>query len=343
MSSLKRHFTVVMNSNEHGLYVSSTPSSAARKAVSKLCADNKNKKFEFSIRETTQGSSKKIYGPYLGYMQKLDKPIELKGRVIRYKPIAKLKKKSRKMKGGTIDEELQKLVEEESFFIAEKILNYLNTTWNRGKPFLFISLGASPAYTFTALDTLLKKTDLKDSIVEIPLSGMSMIYTDRQTIPKNDKKHDFDQYISQFIRRYKESHDFIIIDHCHTCKSIEAFIKLLREIGFSNRIMYVNLVDIVTHDSFIHKPTNIDGYLSIKTKTLNLISGHKIPRAVPQYLFWHDLGKPVNYSRISQDAIKLRKRVEDYTKEKINIKKTQNFNNYMRKRQSNLPQDANYV
>ena len=102
MSSSKRHFTVVMNSNEHGLYVSSTPSSAARKAVSKLCADNKNKKFEFSIRETTQGSSKKIYGPYLGYMQKLDKPIELKGRVIRYKPIAKLKKKSRKMKGGKI-------------------------------------------------------------------------------------------------------------------------------------------------------------------------------------------------------------------------------------------------
>jgi hypothetical protein len=103
MSSSKRHFTVIMNSKEHGLYVSSTPSSAARKAVSKLCADNKNKKVEFSVRETTQGSNKKVYGPYLGYMQKLDKPIELKGRVIRYKPIAKLKKKSRKMKGGVIE------------------------------------------------------------------------------------------------------------------------------------------------------------------------------------------------------------------------------------------------
>jgi len=62
MSSSKRHFTVVMNSKEHGLYVSSTPSSAARKAVSKLCADNKNKKFEFRLRETTQGSNKKVYG-----------------------------------------------------------------------------------------------------------------------------------------------------------------------------------------------------------------------------------------------------------------------------------------
>ena len=93
MISSKRHFKVVINSKEHGLYISSTPSSAARKAVSKLCADNKNKKVEFYIREITQSSNKKVYGPYLGYMKKLDKLIKLKGRVIRYKPIAKLNKK----------------------------------------------------------------------------------------------------------------------------------------------------------------------------------------------------------------------------------------------------------
>ena len=59
MSSSKRHFTVVTGNKEHGIYTSSTPSSAARKAVSKLCADNKNKKVEFSLRETTQESNKK--------------------------------------------------------------------------------------------------------------------------------------------------------------------------------------------------------------------------------------------------------------------------------------------
>jgi hypothetical protein len=89
MSSSKRHFRVVIGNKENGLYISSTPSSAARKAVSKLCADNKKKKVEFSIREITQGSNKKVYGPYIGYMQKLDNPIELEGRVIRYKPIVK--------------------------------------------------------------------------------------------------------------------------------------------------------------------------------------------------------------------------------------------------------------
>ena len=102
MSSSKRHFTAVIGKKEQGSYVSSSPSSAARKAVSKLCADDKKRKVVFSIRETTQNSRKKTYGPYIGYMQKLDKPVELKGRVIRYKPVAKLNKKGSKMNGGRI-------------------------------------------------------------------------------------------------------------------------------------------------------------------------------------------------------------------------------------------------
>ena len=96
----KRHFTVVMGGKEHGLYVSSTPSSAAKKAVTKLCAANKSKKVEFYIREITQGSKKKTYGTYEGHIEKLKEPIELKGRVIKYKPVAKLLKKKSEMKGG---------------------------------------------------------------------------------------------------------------------------------------------------------------------------------------------------------------------------------------------------
>ena len=94
----KRHFTVVIGNKEQGLYISSTPSSAARKVVTKLCASNKSKKVEFHIREITQGSKKKTYGAYVGYIEKLKEPIELKGRTIQYKPIAKLKGK--KMNGG---------------------------------------------------------------------------------------------------------------------------------------------------------------------------------------------------------------------------------------------------
>jgi hypothetical protein len=100
-SDSKRHFTVVIGNKEHGLYASSSPSSAAKKAVTKLCAANKSKKVDFYIREITQGSKKKTYGPYVGHIEKLKEPIELKGRVIKYKPVAKLSdKNSKKMKGG---------------------------------------------------------------------------------------------------------------------------------------------------------------------------------------------------------------------------------------------------
>ena len=112
MSSSKRHFTAVVGSKEHGLYISASPSSAARKIVSKLCASSKSKKVEFCVREITQGSKKKTYGPYLGEMKKLAKPIELKGRVIRFDIKVHLKKKKtatktakkvgKKMRGGTI-------------------------------------------------------------------------------------------------------------------------------------------------------------------------------------------------------------------------------------------------
>ena len=101
----KRHFTVVIKNKENGLYISSTPSLAAKKAVSKLCASDKQKKVEFYIREITRDSKKKTYGPYVGYLEKLKIPIKLKEYIIKYNPIVKLIKKSMVkkivMRGGT--------------------------------------------------------------------------------------------------------------------------------------------------------------------------------------------------------------------------------------------------
>ena len=106
----KRHFTVVVGNKEHGLYVSSSPSSAARKAVSKLCGKEKGKKVEFCLREITQGSKKKTYGPYLGHVEKLAKPIQLKGRVIECTPVASLKPKSSAKKGGMRGGEIDDII-----------------------------------------------------------------------------------------------------------------------------------------------------------------------------------------------------------------------------------------
>lgn len=104
----KRHFTAVIGTEEQGLYNSYNPSSAARKAVSKLCAEDKKRQVEFYIRETTIDSNKKTYGPYLGFVKKLKEPIQLEGRVIKYAPYAKLSKNtgeegklSSKLNGGS--------------------------------------------------------------------------------------------------------------------------------------------------------------------------------------------------------------------------------------------------
>jgi hypothetical protein len=140
----KRHFTVIMGDKEHGLYVSSTPSSAAKKAVTKICSANKSKKVEFHIREITQWSKKKTYGPYLGEMKKLAKPIELKERVIRYTPEVHLNKKKsatknlKKISGGKIVED--GALSEEDFIINQDIATNTNSKDGRGTRIYSIKL-----------------------------------------------------------------------------------------------------------------------------------------------------------------------------------------------------------
>ena len=95
MLSTKRSFTIVIGSKENGRYISSSPLSVAKKVLSKLLILHKCKKIEFCIRETTKFSKKKVYGPYLGEMKKLENPIE-------YKPSVHIKKEKIiiKMRGG---------------------------------------------------------------------------------------------------------------------------------------------------------------------------------------------------------------------------------------------------
>ena len=80
-----------------------TPGDAASKALSKFCRDMKSKnksqcRVTFSLKEVTQGSSKKVYGPYFGYYKKLKKPVKRvvmkKGKkttiVQKYRPMVEL-------------------------------------------------------------------------------------------------------------------------------------------------------------------------------------------------------------------------------------------------------------
>jgi hypothetical protein len=208
---LKRHFTVVMGGKEHGLYVSSTPSSAAKKAVTKLCAANKSKKVEFHIREITQGSKKKTYGPYSGHIEKLKEPIKLKGRVIKYKPAAKLSGKSgakkRGMRGGArIYECYTKIPKTEYTFKIEKLsqrssnnhtipfdTDYLLTINNSNKETIVLNWDAFLSHlNFDSNDEFIKYL-IKES--NIHKKNLNINIKERTYLTSTD------QYIEKFLNK----------------------------------------------------------------------------------------------------------------------------------------------
>lgn len=118
--SNERHFRVVELENKKvqlgGVSISSkgSPGNAARKLLTSIAHEKglkKNKKasmpkVKFCIQEFTQGSSKKIYGPYIGYFHKYTaaelKKAKTAGGKVKFtmKPVVKLFKKKNNQKGG---------------------------------------------------------------------------------------------------------------------------------------------------------------------------------------------------------------------------------------------------
>lgn len=99
--------------NDKGRYkTKGSPGDAAKKAFTQLSKKYKTNKLTFSIKETTQGSTKKEHGPYLGEKNKLKKPLTVKYKgknginkpvIIKFKTKIHLVK-DRKQKGGMIRE-----------------------------------------------------------------------------------------------------------------------------------------------------------------------------------------------------------------------------------------------
>jgi len=108
----ERHFRVVELDKKKveiggvSIKPGSSPGSAARKLLTSIAHEKglkKNKKttmpkLRFCIQEYTQGSSKKVYGPYVGYFHKytaaeLKKASTAKGKIkFTMKPVVKLAK-----------------------------------------------------------------------------------------------------------------------------------------------------------------------------------------------------------------------------------------------------------
>ena len=106
-----RYFKIISVNNkkvkDEGRYkTKASPGDAAKKAFTQLSKKYKTNKLTFSIKETTQGSTKKEHGPYLGEKIKLKKPLEVKYKgknkpvIIKYETKIHLVK-THKQKGGS--------------------------------------------------------------------------------------------------------------------------------------------------------------------------------------------------------------------------------------------------
>ena len=107
-----RYFKIISVNNkkvkDEGRYKTrGSPGDAAKKAFTQLSKKYNTNKLTFSIKETTQGSTKKEHGPYLGEKTKLKKPLEIKYKgkkkpvLIKYETKIHLVK-DHKQKGGRV-------------------------------------------------------------------------------------------------------------------------------------------------------------------------------------------------------------------------------------------------
>jgi len=107
-STEKRSFKLVEVDGKpaiKGRYTADAPLTAARHAYSVLCRKAKGDKctHKFYIQETTRGSNKKVYGPYLGKRSKRSKPVKVKiaGKDVIYKYNSEVKSLGGDQKGGS--------------------------------------------------------------------------------------------------------------------------------------------------------------------------------------------------------------------------------------------------
>jgi len=181
----KRHFTIVEGNKEHGLFIGKNPSSVAKKVVSKLSKNGK--KVVFKLREITQGSNKKIYGPYEGIKKKLKEPIKVGDRVYKHESIVhKIKKGGSKVririnpkhhalsKHGYSHPQNMSL--EERHKALKKALAYLQEKYGEKEGYLKL------IHQLTAAEVLLKRTDpIESKTIKIDTKWVSGLYKNYKT------------------------------------------------------------------------------------------------------------------------------------------------------------------
>lgn len=117
-----RKFKIIVNSKECGTCSGATPSAVAKKVIKKLCGSS-SKVVRFILKECKRGCER-VFGPYQGRMEKLDRPCKRGGKTITHRVICG---KVQKMRGGQLGNDGINLVMDDFTVKSSK---------NEGFPFL---------------------------------------------------------------------------------------------------------------------------------------------------------------------------------------------------------------
>ena len=146
-----RKFKIIVNSKECGTCSGATPSAVAKKVVKKLCGSS-SKVVRFNLKECKRGCER-MFGPYQGRMEKLDRPFKRDGKTITHRVVCG---KVRKMRGG------RELVA--SDFNRPELLSKFNDKMIDGKPHVFFGGHYEDPFKFVVFNRELYKLGDKKSI-----------------------------------------------------------------------------------------------------------------------------------------------------------------------------------
>jgi len=332
----ERHFRVVELDKKKveiggvSIKPGASPGSAARKLLTSIAHQKglkKNKKttmskVRFCIQEYTQGSSKKVYGPYVGHFHKYTaaelKKASTAGGKIKFtmKPVVKLSKKNN-MSGGGVD------FTKECKVISKPGGTQYNTICKKSKGIIITNINSS-----VKNKNEYKKLNFHNSIYEQMGRNFKKLFSKNRYIYAH-KEASNDEIVNAF-RNYISGYGYPI----DIVKKLLQFNKnntapTIQGKPISQQHNYKDISN-VNHTSVVNIPINNNGYYTNSSARTNIENNNNNEEEVIETRY-----RNLNLTGVNEKSAKHIQKLENMTKKLGTNNKTYTINNY--KKAANSP------
>jgi len=326
-----RKFRIIVDSKELCTCSGSSPGSVAKKVVKKLCEGSK-KIVKFSLKECKR-DCKKVYGPYQGHMEKLDKPYKRNGKTITHRAVCE-KIQIKKMKGGkdlgvndfkVLGDKPFRSEIKKKFFKKEQLLFFdVIANVSDRKFYQYVGIkDTSKKVTFKRHEITFDGKHLIEAIeiTNIDSNILIELYINIvESINKGEQPTDFATTIRKtleehFIKNLNYNQLEVLYENITVfCKSDNPICsKFLKKILKKKQELDALMKDII--DTFKQFKNNnfqnidiriVDGNIciffnSIKSQK-NIIYNFRISQKVNQYVVFEDTSKNVTFKRLEENS-----------------------------------------